>query len=115
MNLDFVFLPDSGYIEIVFHTGHRMQLRKLYRTIENIGSRGVENEEELLKQVLHEVVQNEEIRLRGGRIWKFDAKTGSYILVHQTGDMEAIRAGYSIKLKDYPVFLELPQRRTVLG
>ncbi len=92
-----------------------MQLRKLYRTIESIGSRTVENEEDLLKQVLHEVVQNEEIRLKGGRIWKFDAKSGSYMLVHQTGDMESIRQGYSIKVKDYPIFLELPQRRTVLG
>src|SRR6267378_604866 len=92
-----------------------MQLRKLYRTIENIVSQSVENEEDLLKRVLQEIVQNEEVRIKGGRIWKFDAKTGSYVLLHQTGDMEAIRGGYSIKVKDYPIFSELPKRRTVLG
>jgi sigma-B regulation protein RsbU (phosphoserine phosphatase) len=92
-----------------------MQLRKLYRTIENIASKSAEHEEDLLKQVIQEIVQSEEIHLKGGRIWKFDAKSGSYLLLHQTGDMEAIRQGYAIKVKDYPIFLELPQLRTVLG
>jgi len=92
-----------------------MQLRKLYRTIENIASKSAEHEEDLLKQVIQEIVQSEEIRLKGGRIWKLDAKSGTYLLLHQTGDMEAIRQGYPIKVKDYPIFLELPQLRTVLG
>lgn len=92
-----------------------MQLRKLYRTIENIASRKVEHEEDLLKQVIHEIIQSEEIHVKGGRIWKFDAKTGSYVLLHQIGEMESIRQGYSIKVKDYPIFLELPELRTVLG
>ena len=62
-----------------------MQLRKLYRTIETIGSKHWKNEEDLLKNVLHEIVQNEKIELKGGRCWKFDPKTGSYELIHQEG------------------------------
>jgi sigma-B regulation protein RsbU (phosphoserine phosphatase) len=92
-----------------------MQLRKLYRTIERIASRSFTNDEELLRQVIHEIVQNEEINLRGGRIWKFDPTGGSYELLHQVGDIEQIKQNYKIKIKDYPIFLELPKVRTVLG
>ena len=82
-----------------------MQLRKLYRTIESIAFKKFENEEELLRHALHEIVQNEEIKINGGRAWKFDPKTGSYELLHQVGDMESIRQHYRIKIKDYPIFL----------
>ena len=92
-----------------------MQLRKLYRTIETIASRSAESEEDLLKQIIEEIIKSEEAHLKGGRIWKFDTKTGSYILLHQSGVMEPIRKGYAIKLKDYPIFFELPKLRTVLG
>ncbi len=92
-----------------------MQLRKLYRTIESFAGQKFESDEDLLKHVLVEIVRNEEIRIKGGRIWKFDAKSGGYELLHQIGDVEQIKANYKIKLKDYPIFLELPNRRTVVG
>ncbi len=65
-----------------------MQLRKLYRTVETIAYRQFDNEEDLLKHVLHEIVQNEEIHLKGGRTWKLEPKTGTYILLHQEGEMD---------------------------
>ena len=83
-----------------------MQLRKLYRTIESIASKNFEKEEDLLRNVLHEIVQNDEINIKGGRTWRFDAKTGSYELLHQIGDMEHIKPHYRIKVKDYPIFLD---------
>jgi len=92
-----------------------MQLRKLYRTIEKIASRQFTNEEELLREVIHEIVQNEEIEINGGRIWKFDPKSGCYELIYQVGDIEQIKMHYKLKLKDYPIFLELPKVRTMLG
>src|SRR5512143_3017457 len=92
-----------------------MQLRKLYRTIESIAHQEYENEEDLLKHVLREIVQNEEINLKGGRTWKFDQKTGTYLLLDQVGKIDAIRANYRIKVKDYPIFLELPQVRTIIA
>ncbi|MBI1803788.1 MAG: serine/threonine-protein phosphatase [Ignavibacteriae bacterium] len=92
-----------------------MQLRKLYRTIETIGSQKFESDEELLQHVLSEIVRNEEISIKGGRIWKFDPRSAGYELVHQIGDMDPIKAHYKIKLKDYPIFLELPKVRTVLA
>ena len=44
-----------------------MQLRKLYRTIETIASEKLDKEEDLFKHVLHEIVQNEESKIKGGR------------------------------------------------
>ncbi|HTK82317.1 MAG TPA: PP2C family protein-serine/threonine phosphatase [Bacteroidota bacterium] len=92
-----------------------MQLRKLYRTIESIAYQQFDREEDLLKHVMHEIVQNEEIHIKGGRTWKFDPKTGTYVLVYQEGEVDPIEANYRIKVKDYPVFLELPKVRTVLA
>ncbi|MBI4547509.1 MAG: serine/threonine-protein phosphatase [Ignavibacteriae bacterium] len=92
-----------------------MQLRKLYRTIESIANKKFEGDEDLLQHVLHEIVQNEEINIKGGRVWKFDSRKGNYELLHQVGEMEPIRSHYRIKVKDYPIFLELPKLRTVLG
>jgi sigma-B regulation protein RsbU (phosphoserine phosphatase) len=92
-----------------------MQLRKLYRTIESIGSRPFENAAELLRRVLEEVVRNEEIKINGGRAWKFNPRSGSYVLLHQVGDMEPIEPNYQVKIKDYPVFTQLAEVRTVLA
>jgi sigma-B regulation protein RsbU (phosphoserine phosphatase) len=92
-----------------------MQLRKLYKTIEAIASQSFENEEELLRRVLHAVVDNSEINIKGGRAWKFDPRSAAYVLMYQTGDIETIKKHYQIKLKDYPIFCELPKMRTVLA
>ena len=92
-----------------------MQLRKLYRTIESIAAETADREEEFFKHVLHEIVNNEEIEIKGGRCWKLDTKTGSYVLLYQIGDIELIRQNYRIKVKDYPIFLELPKVRTVIA
>ena len=92
-----------------------MQLRKLYRTIESIAHQQFDKEEDLFKHVMHEIVQNEEIHIKGGRTWKFEPKTGTYVLLHQEGEMDPIESNYRIKVKDYPVFLELPKVRTVLA
>jgi phosphoserine phosphatase RsbU/P len=92
-----------------------MQLRKLYRTIETIGSQKFVKEEELFHKVLQEIVNNEEIDIKGGRCWKFDSKSGSYELLIQVGEMEQIKQHYRIKMKDYPVFFDLPKLRTVIA
>lgn len=92
-----------------------MQLRKLYRTIETIAHQNFKKEEDLVKHVLREIVESDEIHIRGGRTWKCDPKTGTYVLLHQIGEMEPIKSHYRVKVKDYPIFLELPKLRTVLG
>jgi sigma-B regulation protein RsbU (phosphoserine phosphatase) len=92
-----------------------MQLRKLYRTIENLAQQPIQTEEELLKHVLRELVGNEEIGVKGGRLWKFEPRTGTYVLLDQVGDIDLIKKDYRVKIKDYPLFYELTKSRTVLG
>lgn len=92
-----------------------MQIRKLYRTIEAIASQKFSTNEELLKHVLHEIIRNEDIAIKGGRCWKFDSKSSSYELLYQAGDIEPIKQHYRVKVKDYPIFYELPKLRTVTG
>ena len=92
-----------------------MNLRRLYHTIETIGSKRFESEELLLKHVLEEIVRHEDIDLKGGRLWKLVVATGMYELVHQTGSTEHIALGHRIQVTDYPILLELPRLHTVLA
>ena len=80
-----------------------MQLRKLYRTIESIANKQFDNEEDVLKHVLQEIVQSEQIHLKGGRTWKFDPRTGTYVLIHQVGDIEPIKEHY--RARSEPIFV----------
>lgn len=92
-----------------------MDLRRLYRTIEQLAAQKFDSEEDLLEFMLKEIVRNEEIAIRGARIWKLNAGDETYELIHQVGDIEQIKRHYKIKIKDYPMFLELAKRRTILG
>ncbi len=92
-----------------------MHVRKLYRTIETIGSKKFDREEDLLRDVLAEVVQNEEIMIKGGRIWKLNQRDGYYDLIAQIGEVQQIKTPYRILVSDYPVFLELPKLRTIIS
>ncbi len=92
-----------------------MHVRKLYRTIEAIGSKKFDREENFLRDVLTEIVQNEEIMIKGGRIWKLNPRVGSYDLIAQIGEVEQIKTPYRILVSDYPVFLELPKVRTIIS
>ncbi|HLF13929.1 MAG TPA: PP2C family protein-serine/threonine phosphatase [Bacteroidota bacterium] len=92
-----------------------MHVRKLYRTIETIGSKKFDREENFLRDVLTEIVQNEEIMIKGGRIWKLNSRGGSYDLFAQVGEVEQIKTPYRILVSDYPLFLELPKVRTIIG
>lgn len=92
-----------------------MNLRKLYHTIEIIGSQKFDNDESLLKHVLSEVVQNEDFNIKGGRIWKLLPNNESYELIEQVGSIEQVKQGFQIKVMDYPILLELHRLHTVLG
>lgn len=91
-----------------------MDLRRLYNTIERLAAQEFESEEALLEFILKEIVRKEEIPIKGGRVWKFYAKSGAYELLHQIGDIEKIKDHYKLRISEYPIFLELPKRRTIL-
>lgn len=92
-----------------------MDQRRLYRTIESFASQSFKTEKELLKHVMNEIVRNENIRLKGGRLWQYEPSTESYRLIHQIGEIEKLEPGYKISVSRYPLFLQLIEHRTIIA
>ena len=92
-----------------------MNQRRLYRTIESFASEHFKTDKELLKHVLNEIVKDEQISLKGGRIWEYEPGNESYRLVHQIGVIDRLDPGYQISLASYPIFLRLAEHRSVIA
>jgi phosphoserine phosphatase RsbU/P len=92
-----------------------MDQHKLYRTIKLLGETKVRSDEQLLAHILENIIQIEEIPIRGGRIWKLEPSNGTYRMIRQVGEMDHIRKNFRIKIPDYPTFLQLPRKGTIVG
>jgi sigma-B regulation protein RsbU (phosphoserine phosphatase) len=92
-----------------------MDQHKLYRTIKLLGEAKFRTEEELLGNILQAIIQGEEFPILGGRIWKLDSSSGSYRLVSQFGEMESIQRNFRIRVLDYPVFIQLHKKGTIVS
>jgi len=90
-----------------------MDQRKLYRTIEDIASQRFENTEDLLIHVVNKIIESEEIKFNGGRIWKLTPNKKSYRLIYQTGEIEKIQYNYTVRVSDYPVFTQIGRQKTL--
>jgi sigma-B regulation protein RsbU (phosphoserine phosphatase) len=89
--------------------------RRLYRTIESFASEHFKSEKDLLKHVLNEIVKDENIDVKGGRIWQYDSSSQSYRLVHQIGLIERLDQGYRILVSNYPIFVRLGDQRSLIA
>lgn len=94
-----------------------MEQKKLYRTIENLikETPKLKTDDELLNYVLEQLIKNEEVNIRGGRIWKLSQDKQSYILVEQEGDVDIIEDNYELKIEQYPIFKEIGKIRSILA
>ncbi len=92
-----------------------MNQRQLHKTIESFDSRKFESSEELLRHVLHQIVQNDRIEIQGGRVWKLNASKYAYELIGQVGAMEKIKPHFLVKVNEYRVFKTLPKQRTIVA
>lgn len=94
-----------------------MEQKRLFKTIENIykNAPNFKKDDELLCHVLGEIINNEEIEISGGRIWKLTPEKDAYILIKQMGDVEIIEDDYRIEIKNYPMFREVGKRRSVIA
>jgi phosphoserine phosphatase RsbU/P len=91
-----------------------MDQKKLYKTVEEIASQKFSSETEMLLSVINQLVENESIRFKGGRVWKLDIESGSYLLLFQTGDVEKIQPDFTLKLDEYPIFEQIAKERTIV-
>jgi sigma-B regulation protein RsbU (phosphoserine phosphatase) len=92
-----------------------MDQHKLYNTIRLLSEQKFSSDEQLLGHVLENIIRREEIPIKGGRIWKFDAVTGTYRLLRQDGDIETIDRNFRLRVADNPVFLQLPRKGTLVA
>jgi len=92
-----------------------MNQRLLHKTIESFDSRKFESSEELLKHVLHQIVQNDRIEIQGGRVWKLNTSKYAYELIGQVGAIEKIKPHFFVKVDEYRVFKVLPKQRTIVA
>ncbi len=92
-----------------------MEQRKLYRTIEILASQSFESFHDLLHEILIQIVNNEEIDVSGGRIWKLDESDVAYKLLYQTGDAFEIENGFVLHLYNHPIFKLITNERTILA
>lgn len=92
-----------------------MDQHKLYRTIRHLGEEHFLTEEQMLSYVLENIIANEEIQVKGGRIWKLDESSGTYGLIHQVGEMDLISKSFRLRVVEYPLFRLLHKKGTILG
>lgn len=92
-----------------------MDQRKLYKTVEAIASQKFKSDEEMLKSVVNQLIENDNISVTGGRIWKLDIEDSAYSLLYQTGNLDKIDEKFKIYINDYPVFDLIAKERTILG
>ncbi len=91
-----------------------MNQRQLYHTIEKIASKDHKTDEEVLAGVVQEVISTDEIRIKGGRIWKLIPRRNAYILVKQLGQVRSLKEGFVIKVSDYADFVRIGSQKTLL-
>lgn len=92
-----------------------MNQRRLYRTIESFASEHFRTDKEILKHVVNEIVKDENIDIKGGRIWQYEPSTQSYRLIHQIGVIEKLDPGFKIAIATYPIFLRLAGQRSLIA
>ncbi len=92
-----------------------MDQKKLHKLVESIASKHFSSERELLISVINQIIENEDIKVTGGRIWKIDTDKKSYKILYQTGNFEKLNPGFELKVKDYPMFSLIARERTILG
>jgi phosphoserine phosphatase RsbU/P len=92
-----------------------MNQHRLYRTIQVLGEAEFRTEEQLIAHVLEQIIHNEEIPIRGARLWKLEVSTGTYRIVRQYGEMDSIDKSFRVRVLDYPLFVQLPRKETMVA
>ncbi len=67
-----------------------MEQRKLYKTVETIASQNFTTDKDMLIEVVTQIIEDENINVNGGRIWKLTPESGTYNLLFQTGKVKMI-------------------------
>lgn len=92
-----------------------MDQKRLLKTLDAIASGSFNDDKELLKYVLDQIIFKENINVTGGRLWKLEPTKKAYILLYQTGNVQNIPQDFILPLKDYTIFETITAQRTILA
>ena len=92
-----------------------MDQRKLHKLVETISSGKFDSETDMLITAINKIVDNENIDINGGRIWKLEESKRVYKILYQTGNVDRIDSNFVLKIDDYPIFDIITKERTILG
>lgn len=92
-----------------------MNQRSLYKTIESFDSKKFSSTEEMLTHILQQIVTNDRIEIKGGRVWKLDPVKYTYEVIAQHGDVEKIKPHFTLKVDEYKMFKHIALHRTVVA
>ncbi len=91
-----------------------MNQRQLYHAIEKTASKDYRTDEDLLLGVVHEIVGSDEMRIKGGRIWRLLPRKNAYVIVKQIGKVKSLPDDFMLKVSEYPDFVKIGSQKTVL-
>lgn len=96
-------------------TDQVMTQKQIYRIVDKLASAKYANELDLLSSVMREIVDRADIEISGGRIWVLDPAEDAYTLRYQYGSLDTVPDNYTVTIEEYPMFAELPIKRTVMN
>jgi sigma-B regulation protein RsbU (phosphoserine phosphatase) len=89
--------------------------RDVYKLVERITEGEFKDELEFLSVLIEEVVEHQEFKIIGGRLWEFDGEQKVYTLSYQFGNVQKIPDGYTLKISEQPILKDLYEKRTTLN
>ncbi len=91
-----------------------MNQRQLFHAIEKTAWKDYRNDEELLLSVVREIIGSDEMRIKGGRVWRLVPRKNAYVIVKQIGKVKALPDEFTIKVTEYQDFVRIGSEKTVL-
>ena len=92
-----------------------MRQKKLYRTLETAASQNFSSEKELLSEIVDQLVEIEEINVKGGRVWELDRNNKCYRLIFQTGNTIKLHEDFCLYIDENEIFKKISVERTILA
>lgn len=88
--------------------------RSTYKLIDHLLSNTYTNPLEMLRALVHDIVENDRFVVTGGRVWEIDPAEDVYTLRHQEGEVEFLSEGTRRSVADIPAMAMLAATKTVV-
>lgn len=88
--------------------------RSTYKLIDSVLSQTHTKDLDMLRALVHDIVENDRFVVTGGRVWQLDAKEDVYVLRHQEGEMEFLSDGTRRTVDEFPAMSALVSSKMLI-